>query len=66
MPGGTEAMAMPTACAAEMIHTVATSSLMQMSLIHDDLPVSSNASLFDLHDMLSVHGQRRSEAWKAD
>eukprot|EP00250_Pteridium_aquilinum_P009434 c18666_g1_i1 orf=166-1311(-) len=32
--GGTEAMAMPTACAVEMIHT--------MSLIHDDLPCMDN------------------------
>jgi geranylgeranyl diphosphate synthase, type II len=32
--GGTEAMAMPTACALEMIHT--------MSLIHDDLPAMDN------------------------
>ena len=31
---GTEAMAMPTACALEMIHT--------MSLIHDDLPAMDN------------------------
>lgn len=34
MVGGTEAMAMPTACALEMIHT--------MSLIHDDLPSMDN------------------------
>ena len=32
--GGTEEMAMPTACALEMIHT--------MSLIHDDLPAMDN------------------------
>ena len=32
--GGTSAMAMPTACALEMIHT--------MSLIHDDLPAMDN------------------------
>jgi geranylgeranyl diphosphate synthase type II len=32
--GGTTAMAMPTACALEMIHT--------MSLIHDDLPAMDN------------------------
>ena len=32
--GGTEAMAMPAACALEMIHT--------MSLIHDDLPAMDN------------------------
>lgn len=32
--GGTEAMAMPTACALEMVHT--------MSLIHDDLPAMDN------------------------
>ena len=32
--GGTKAMAMPTACALEMIHT--------MSLIHDDLPAMDN------------------------
>lgn len=32
--GGTNAMAMPTACALEMIHT--------MSLIHDDLPAMDN------------------------
>jgi len=32
--GGTESMAMPTACALEMIHT--------MSLIHDDLPAMDN------------------------
>ncbi|RZM82544.1 geranylgeranyl diphosphate synthase CrtE [Leptolyngbya iicbica] len=32
--GGTDAMAMPTACALEMIHT--------MSLIHDDLPAMDN------------------------
>lgn len=32
--GGTEAMALPTACALEMIHT--------MSLIHDDLPAMDN------------------------
>ncbi|MBD2139311.1 polyprenyl synthetase family protein [Anabaena sp. FACHB-1237] len=34
MIGGTIEMAMPTACAAEMIHT--------MSLIHDDLPAMDN------------------------
>jgi geranylgeranyl diphosphate synthase type II len=34
MAGGTLAMAMPTACALEMIHT--------MSLIHDDLPAMDN------------------------
>jgi geranylgeranyl diphosphate synthase, type II len=34
MVGGTAAMAMPTACALEMIHT--------MSLIHDDLPSMDN------------------------
>ncbi len=34
MMGGTLAMAMPTACALEMIHT--------MSLIHDDLPAMDN------------------------
>lgn len=34
MAGGTTAMAMPTACAVEMIHT--------MSLIHDDLPAMDN------------------------
>jgi geranylgeranyl diphosphate synthase type II len=34
MVGGTEEMAMPTACALEMIHT--------MSLIHDDLPMMDN------------------------
>lgn len=34
MLGGTAAMAMPTACALEMIHT--------MSLIHDDLPAMDN------------------------
>jgi geranylgeranyl diphosphate synthase type II len=34
MLGGTTAMAMPTACALEMIHT--------MSLIHDDLPAMDN------------------------
>ena len=34
MAGGTIAMAMPTACALEMIHT--------MSLIHDDLPAMDN------------------------
>ncbi|MDF5726311.1 MAG: polyprenyl synthetase family protein [Rhizonema sp. PD37] len=34
MLGGTIAMAMPTACALEMIHT--------MSLIHDDLPAMDN------------------------
>lgn len=34
MVGGTIAMAMPTACALEMIHT--------MSLIHDDLPAMDN------------------------
>ncbi|MEB3174165.1 MAG: polyprenyl synthetase family protein, partial [Cyanobacteriota bacterium] len=32
--GGSEAMALPTACALEMIHT--------MSLIHDDLPAMDN------------------------
>jgi geranylgeranyl diphosphate synthase type II len=32
--GGTEPMAMPTACALEMVHT--------MSLIHDDLPAMDN------------------------
>ncbi len=32
--GGTSAMAMPTACALEMVHT--------MSLIHDDLPAMDN------------------------
>lgn len=37
MFGGTEAMAMPTAIALEMIHT--------MSLIHDDLPAMDNDSL---------------------
>lgn len=37
MFGGTEAMAMPTAVALEMIHT--------MSLIHDDLPAMDNDSL---------------------
>ncbi|KAI5084629.1 hypothetical protein GOP47_0000798 [Adiantum capillus-veneris] len=35
--GGTEAMAMPSACALEMIHT--------MSLIHDDLPCMDNDDL---------------------
>jgi geranylgeranyl diphosphate synthase type II len=34
MVGGTLAMAMPTACALEMVHT--------MSLIHDDLPAMDN------------------------
>ncbi len=34
MLGGTVAMAMPTACALEMVHT--------MSLIHDDLPAMDN------------------------
>lgn len=34
MVGGTVAMALPTACAVEMIHT--------MSLIHDDLPAMDN------------------------
>ncbi|HIK10706.1 MAG TPA: polyprenyl synthetase family protein [Oscillatoriaceae cyanobacterium M33_DOE_052] len=34
MMGGTEEMAMPTACALEMVHT--------MSLIHDDLPAMDN------------------------
>ncbi|MBW4647310.1 MAG: polyprenyl synthetase family protein [Kastovskya adunca ATA6-11-RM4] len=34
LAGGTAAMAMPTACALEMIHT--------MSLIHDDLPAMDN------------------------
>ncbi|AFZ12941.1 Polyprenyl synthetase [Crinalium epipsammum PCC 9333] len=34
MLGGTTAMAMPTACALEMVHT--------MSLIHDDLPAMDN------------------------
>jgi len=34
MAGGTIAMAMPTACALEMVHT--------MSLIHDDLPAMDN------------------------
>jgi geranylgeranyl diphosphate synthase type II len=34
MMGGTSAMAMPTACALEMLHT--------MSLIHDDLPAMDN------------------------
>ncbi len=34
MTGGTMAMALPTACAVEMIHT--------MSLIHDDLPAMDN------------------------
>jgi geranylgeranyl diphosphate synthase, type II len=34
LTGGTTAMAMPTACALEMIHT--------MSLIHDDLPAMDN------------------------
>ncbi len=34
MTGGTKEMAMPTACALEMIHT--------MSLIHDDLPAMDN------------------------
>ncbi|EKX46744.1 hypothetical protein GUITHDRAFT_157722 [Guillardia theta CCMP2712] len=37
MMGGTEEMAMPTALAAEMIHT--------MSLIHDDLPCMDNDDL---------------------
>ncbi|MGB2925795.1 MAG: geranylgeranyl pyrophosphate/diphosphate synthase/geranyltranstransferaseCrtE [Limnothrix sp.] len=37
MLGGTEAMAMHTACALEMIHT--------MSLIHDDLPAMDNDDL---------------------
>merc|ERR1719438_696170 len=37
MVGGTEAMAMPTAVALEMIHT--------MSLIHDDLPSMDNDDL---------------------
>eukprot|EP00668_Euglena_longa_P045980 GGOE01061663.1.p1 GENE.GGOE01061663.1~~GGOE01061663.1.p1 ORF type:complete len:411 (+),score=87.36 GGOE01061663.1:75-1235(+) len=37
MVGGTQEMAMPTACALEMIHT--------MSLIHDDLPVMDNDDL---------------------
>ncbi|NJO19953.1 MAG: polyprenyl synthetase family protein, partial [Spirulinaceae cyanobacterium RM2_2_10] len=32
--GGTQAMAMPTACALEMVHT--------MSLVHDDLPAMDN------------------------
>jgi geranylgeranyl diphosphate synthase type II len=35
--GGTERMAMPAACAVEMIHT--------MSLIHDDLPCMDNDDL---------------------
>nr|WGT68885.1 geranylgeranyl diphosphate synthase [Pohlia nutans] len=35
--GGTEAMAMPAACAMEMVHT--------MSLIHDDLPCMDNDDL---------------------
>ena len=35
--GGTEELAMPTACAIEMIHT--------MSLIHDDLPPMDNDDL---------------------
>ncbi|KAK4784009.1 hypothetical protein SAY86_018377 [Trapa natans] len=35
--GGTQAMAMPSACAVEMIHT--------MSLIHDDLPCMDNDDL---------------------
>ncbi|CAN1124815.1 Geranylgeranyl pyrophosphate synthase, chloroplastic [Linum perenne] len=35
--GGTEPMAMPAACAVEMIHT--------MSLIHDDLPCMDNDDL---------------------
>ncbi|KAJ8770776.1 hypothetical protein K2173_021423 [Erythroxylum novogranatense] len=35
--GGTESMAMPAACAVEMIHT--------MSLIHDDLPCMDNDDL---------------------
>jgi geranylgeranyl diphosphate synthase type II len=34
LAGGTTSMAMPTACALEMIHT--------MSLIHDDLPAMDN------------------------
>jgi geranylgeranyl diphosphate synthase, type II len=34
LAGGTSEMAMPTACALEMIHT--------MSLIHDDLPAMDN------------------------
>ncbi|MEL6222060.1 MAG: polyprenyl synthetase family protein, partial [Cyanobacteria bacterium J06627_8] len=34
MTGGTIDMAMPTACALEMIHT--------MSLVHDDLPAMDN------------------------
>ena len=34
MVGGTQEVAMPTACAVEMIHT--------MSLIHDDLPAMDN------------------------
>jgi len=34
MVGGTRSMAMPTACALEMVHT--------MSLIHDDLPAMDN------------------------
>jgi geranylgeranyl diphosphate synthase type II len=34
LAGGTVAMAMPTACALEMVHT--------MSLIHDDLPAMDN------------------------
>jgi geranylgeranyl diphosphate synthase type II len=34
LSGGTQEMAMPTACAVEMIHT--------MSLIHDDLPAMDN------------------------
>lgn len=37
MMGGDEAVAMPSACAMEMIHT--------MSLIHDDLPCMDNDSL---------------------
>jgi geranylgeranyl diphosphate synthase type II len=35
--GGSEAMAMPAACAMEMVHT--------MSLIHDDLPCMDNDDL---------------------
>uniref|UniRef100_A0A7N2M5T9 Geranylgeranyl diphosphate synthase n=1 Tax=Quercus lobata TaxID=97700 RepID=A0A7N2M5T9_QUELO len=35
--GGTESIAMPAACAVEMIHT--------MSLIHDDLPCMDNDDL---------------------
>ncbi len=37
MLGGTDSLAMPTACALEMIHT--------MSLIHDDLPAMDNDDL---------------------